>query len=170
LQALKKHIPLLSVSLLLSLFIYVFYRTEKTLINQFFIFLVSREHYYAMKCAVTTAFYLKDYLVYSLPEGLWVFCITITSSFFYLQVRNRKWSLVFVPILMALLLEVFQLLHITNGRFDWMDIAFSVGFWLLALFLTSANPGKEPLFQSFNTKTVCCIASYCIVYLAHVTL
>jgi hypothetical protein len=169
LQALKKHIPLLSVSLLCSLFIYVFYRTEKTLINQFIMLLVSREHYYAMKCGVTTVFFLKDYLVYSLPEGLWVFCITITSSLFYLKVRNRKYSLVFVPILMALIMEVFQLLHITNGRFDWIDVLFSVGFWLLALLRTSTNLGKEPLLGSFNAKTCWCIASYSIVYLAHVS-
>ncbi|AXY78662.1 hypothetical protein D3H65_15780 [Paraflavitalea soli] len=159
----------MSVSLLVSLFIYVFYRTEKTLVNQVIMALISREHYYAIKCGVTTALLLQDYLVYSLPEGLWVFCITITSSFFYLKVRNRQWSLVFVPIGMALILEILQLLHITNGRFDWMDIVFSAGFWLLALLLTSTNRGKEPLFQSFNVKTCCCVASYCIVYLAHVS-
>jgi hypothetical protein len=169
LQALKKDIPLLAVSLFLSLFIYVFFRTEKTLVNQVIVSLFTREDYYAIKNSVTTVLPLPGYLVYSLPEGLWVFCITLTSSFFYLRVRNRTWSLVYVPILMALLMEVFQLLHFTNGRFDWMDILFSVGFWLLALLRTSTNLGKEPLFQSFNSKSICCIVSYSIVYLAHVS-
>jgi len=68
-----------------------------------------------------------------------------------------------------LLLELLQLFHLTNGRFDIMDIAFATGFWLLALYCTKANAGKEPLFQSLNTRTVFCMMSYSIVYLAHVT-
>jgi hypothetical protein len=111
---------------------------------------------------------LDDYLIYSLPEGLWVFCITLTSSFFYLKVRKRKWSLVFVPVLITLIMELFQLFHFTNGRFDLMDIIFSVAFWLLALYCTKANTDKSSLFQSFNASAICCIVSYSIVYLAHV--
>jgi len=165
---LKKHVPLLAVSLFLSLFIYVFYRTEKTLINQIFIALFHRETYIFLKNRVTLLLPLPDYVIYSLPEGLWVFCITLTSSPFYLEVYKRKWSLVFVPILLALIMEIFQLLHFTNGRFDLMDIIFSTAFWLLALFYTRTNIGKEPLFQSVNITTACCISSYLIVYLAHV--
>lgn len=165
----KKYIPSLAVSLFFCLFIYVFYRTEKTLVNRVVITLFSQESYSGLKTSVTSILPLKDYLIYSLPEGLWVFCITLTSSFFYLEVQKRKWSLVFVPLLVALIIEVFQLLHFTNGRFDLMDITFAAGFWLLALFWTRTNSGKEPLFQSFNTKTICCMISYSIVYLAHVT-
>jgi hypothetical protein len=165
---LKKYIPLLAVSLFFCLFIYVFYRTEKTLVNQVVIALFSRESYTALKASITSILPLRDFLIYSLPEGLWVFCITLTSSFFYLEVQNRKWSLVFVPILIALIMELFQLLQITNGTFDLVDITAAAGFWLLALFCTRTNTVKEPVFQSFNTKTVCCMMSYSIVYLAHV--
>jgi hypothetical protein len=112
---------------------------------------------------------LNEYLIYSLPGGLWVFCITLTSGFFYVEVLNRKWSLTFVPILVAVAMELCQLFHWTNGRFDLMDITFSVGFWLLALLQTRTNPAKEPLFQSFNIKTICCMTSYSIVYLSHVS-
>ncbi len=165
----KKYIPLIAVSLFFCLFIYVFYRTEKTLVNQVVITLFSQESYCGLKISITSILPLKDCLIYSLPEGLWVFCITLTSSFFYVDVQKRKWSMVFVPMLVALIMEVFQLLHFINGRFDLMDITFSAGFWLLALFWTGTNSGRESLFQSFNTKTVCCMISYAIVYLAHVT-
>lgn len=168
-QALKKYIPLLTLSLLISLFIYVFYRTEKTLVNQLFIAVFSRESYFMLKANVTSFLPLPDHLIYSLPEGLWIFCITVTSSFFHFKVRDRKWRLVWVPILVALIMEIFQLLHLANGRFDMIDILFSTGFWLFALFYTRTNAGKEPLFQSVNIKTVCCMTSYFIVYLAHVT-
>lgn len=151
------------------LFIYVFYRTEKTLVNQFIITLFSYDRYAALKAGITSMLPLNDYLIYSLPEGLWVFCITLTSSFFYLEVQNRRWSLSFVPIVIALIMEVLQLLRVTNGRFDVMDITFAVCFWLLALLWTRTNQGKEPFFESFNARTICCAMSYCIVYLAHVT-
>jgi hypothetical protein len=59
-------------------------------------------------------------------------------------------------------------LHFAHGRFDWMDIIISTGFWLLALLYARTNIGKEPLFRSANTATICCIMSYSIVYLAHV--
>jgi site-specific recombinase len=166
---LKKYLPLLAVSLFVCLFVYVFYRTEKTLINQFVIALFSRERYTGLKSSITSMLPLKNYLIYSLPEGLWVFCTTLTSSFFYVEVQNRKWRLEFIPILLALVMELFQLLHFTNGRFDVMDINFSAGFWLLALFYTRAECRKELLFQSFDIRTVSCMISYSIVYLAHVT-
>ncbi len=165
----KKYIPLIAVSLLVCLFIYVFYRTEKTLVNQFVIALFSEESYADLKDSIRSQLPLQDYIIYSLPEGLWVFCITLTSSFFYLQVQNHRWSLVFLPIVVALIMELFQLFHFTNGRFDLMDIAFATFFWLLALWARRANPGKEPLFQSLNTRTLWCMTSYSIVYLAHVT-
>lgn len=165
----KKYLPLFTVSLFLSLFIYVFYRTDKTLINQIFIALFHQETYTVLKTRVTSLLPLPQYAIYSLPEGLWVFCITLTSSFFYLRVQERRLSLAVVPILVALVMEIFQMLNFTNGRFDWMDIVFSIGFWLLALFCTRSNIDKEPLFQSVNTTNFCCIISYSIVYLAHVT-
>lgn len=131
--------------------------------------LFSHERYISVKSIVTSLLPLHEYLIYSLPEGLWVFCITLTSSFFYLEVQKRKWYLVAVPLLLALILELFQLFHITNGRFDIMDLAFAFGFWLLALLWTRHNSVKEPLFESLDLKNISCIASYSIVYLAHVT-
>jgi len=166
---LKKYIPFLIISLFLCLFIYIFYRTEKTLVTRLFIALFSREEYSILKTRIKFFLPLQDCLIYSLPEGLWVFCITVTSSFFYLQMGKRKWELVFVPILVVLLMEIFQLLHFANGRFDLMDITVSTGFWLLALFCTRTNAEKEPLFQAVNTKTICCMLSYSIVFLAHVS-
>jgi hypothetical protein len=152
---------------LISLFIYVFYRTEKTLVNQVIIALFSYRGYTDLKINVTSVLPLKDCIIYSLPEGLWVFCITVMSGPFLLKIRRYRWNLVTAPLLISLLMELFQLLHFTNGRFDWMDIIFASGFWLLGYFLTRTNC-KVSLFQSFDAKTICCIFCYSIVYLAHV--
>ncbi len=130
--------------------------------------MISEDRYLCIRSEVTSLLPIGGCLVYSLPEGLWVFCITLTSSFFYLEVGNKRFSLLFAPILLALGMELFQLMNVTNGRFDWMDIAFAFGGWVLALLQTRTKPGVEPLFRSFNVNTAFFMASYSIVYLAHV--
>ena len=164
----KKLILLISVSLLVCLFIYVFYRTEKTVINQLFLSIFSIESYRGLKHAVSTFLPLNEYLIYSLPEGLWILSITITSKFFYLKLAGRKFNFVFAPLAFAIGLEICQLLHITNGTFDFIDIGFSVFFWLAAYIFVETNDREENIAKSIGMKTASCLASYSIVYLAHV--
>lgn len=164
----KKYIPILALCLSACLFIYVFYRTEKTLVNYIATALLSKEGYKGVKEIIISVLPLKDVIIYSLPEGLWVFCITITSSFFYIKMQNRKLSLTLIPLLLAILMEVSQLLQFTNGRFDFMDILFSAVFWLLALCCTKSVSAREPVFRSFDARTAFCVGCYSIVYLAHV--
>lgn len=163
----KKYIPPIVVSLLISLYIYVFYRTSKTLINKVIIELFSYEEYIALKSKIMMALPLNDHIVFSLPEGLWIYCITILSGPFCLIIRKRKYNLVFVPFITAVIMELFQLFHIANGRFDWMDILFSLFFWLLAFYQTKAMV-KQKFFKRLDAKSIWCICCYSIVYLAHV--
>ena len=65
-------------------------------------------------------------------------------------------------------LEICQLLHITNGTFDFIDIGFSVFFWLAAYIFVETNDREENIAKSIGMKTASCLASYSIVYLAHV--
>ena len=164
----KKFVPSIIMCLSLCLFIYVFYRTEKTLVNYVAVALLSKGGYEGIKEIIISVLPLKDAIVYSLPEGLWVFCITITSSFFYIRVRRRRYGLTMIPILLAIGMEVFQLLGISNGRFDYMDILLSAAFWLLAVYITRNNPDKEPIFQPLNARVIFCASNYAIVYMAHV--
>lgn len=154
---------------MICLFVYVFYRTEKTLINQIILACISHKTFSSIKLAVCTAIPLKEYFVFSLPEGLWIFCTTITSSFFYIECKGRKYSLNFFPVSIAVIMELLQLFRFINGRFDPMDLVFSVGFSSLALWLTrEVAVERQALFNTFDRKTVCCTASYAIVYFAHV--
>ena len=156
------------VSLLCCLFIYVFYRTEKTLVNQFVIAIMSPDHYFSLKHAVNQVIPLNDYFVYCLPEGLWVYCITLISGYFYIDYGKLRLSLVPLPLLLAGIMELFQLFHLSKGRFDWIDLFFVAGFWLAGLFSISPDVEKQPLFKRFYSGSVLCVASYLIVFLAHV--
>ncbi|KIA91947.1 hypothetical protein OC25_19420 [Pedobacter kyungheensis] len=164
----KKHYWYIAPALIISLFIYLFYRTDKTLVNQIFIQFSSLKTYEDLKYSITTTLPLNKYIIYSLPEGLWVFCITLTSKGFYIKFFNRQIDCVLIPPAFAIGLELFQLLHITNGRFDILDIAISLLFWFLALKITQTKARLENVFNAFNLNSAVCLLSYCIVYLAHV--
>lgn len=164
----KKEYGLIIISLLISLFIYLFYRTEKTVINQLFISLFSYNTYAAIKSWVTHQWPLPKTIINSLPEGLWVFCITLTSRNFFIKMGRFHLDLLFAPILFSLSLELLQLLHITNGRFDVWDIGLSILFWAVASFLIQPKMAKQNIMAPFNTRSLICVLSYLIVYLAHV--
>lgn len=155
-------------ALLVSLFIYLFYRTEKTVINEIFISIVSLDTFTGWRQHITSTLPLNTHLVYSLPEGLWVFCITLTSKFLFVRTSSREIDLLFVPLLFAIGLELFQLLHLTNGRFDFWDIGFSLLFWTVANYLIHYKNTRQNILDPFNTRSMLCILSYLIVYLAHV--
>jgi hypothetical protein len=165
---LKKNYPLIILSLLISLFIYLFYRTEKTVINEIFISLVSFDHYVALRSSITDTLRLNEHIIYSLPEGLWVFCITLTSKFLFAKVRSREMDLVFVPLIFSTGLELFQLLHLTNGRFDFWDIGVSVLFWAVANYAIKHNGTRQNILDPVTVRSFTCFLSYQIVYLAHV--
>lgn len=155
-------------SLLVSLFIYVFYRTEKTVVNEIVIRMISLEGYATLKKAVNGWLPLHALVIYSLPEGLWVFCTTLTSKPYYLGHPCRRIDCLVIPLLCCVGLEILQLLHFTNGRFDPMDILVSVGCWLIAAFAFAGKPGRQNLLAPLNGSRMVCLASYGVVYFSHV--
>lgn len=164
----KRKYIFISTALLISLFIYLFYRTDRTLVNEIVVRMISFDTYAKLKAYIVDTLPLNDVIVFSLPEGLWVFCITLTSKPYYIGLGNRRIDCVYIPLLFCLTLEIFQLLHITNGRFDFMDIGVFVVFWILGNCILSNRAEKQNILAQPNLKTVVCLASYCIVYLAHV--
>ena len=155
-------------SLLFSLFIYLFYRTEKTVINEIFISIMSFEKFVALGQRISNTLPLNEHIIYSLPEGLWVFCITLTSMFLFVEIGGRKFNLLFLPLIFSIGLELFQLLHLTNGRFDFWDVGFSILFWSIANYLVKRKGSSQNIGEPFTGRSFLCISSYLIVYLAHV--
>lgn len=158
----------IALCLLICLFIYLFYRTEQTVINQIFIALTSKETLFVIKESVTAALPLSKFIVYSLPEGLWVFCITLTSKSLFVTIGRREIDLIFVPLLLAITWEFLQLFHVTNGYFDFIDIGFSILFWIIAKYVIKDNNQRQNIIKPFNIRSFICIFSYAIIYLSHV--
>lgn len=164
----SKNTFLIILSLLVSLFIYLFYRTEKTVINTISIHIFSINNYETLREAITNLLPLNKAIIYSLPEGLWVFCITLTSKPFYIQLYNRRVSCVFIPLIFCIGLEFLQLFHLTNGRFDFVDIWISISFWVIANYFFDHSADKQNILKPINLRSMACFCSYAIVYLAHV--
>jgi hypothetical protein len=137
-------------------------------VNQILIRIISLDTYRALKANIARALPLKDVVIYSLPEGLWVFCITLTSKPFYIRLNKRRFNCVFIPLIFSVGLEMLQLFHITRGRFDFMDIGVSVIFWILGAYVLKDRAEKRNIFTWPDSKTIVFLASYAIVYLAHV--
>lgn len=154
--------------LLLSLFIYLFYRTEKTVVNEIVIRAISFDTYATLRKVVNRLLPLNELVIYSLPEGLWVFCITLTSRPYYILQENRRINCVVVPLIVFVGLELAQLLHFTNGRFDPMDILVSALFWFIAAFAFDDKLDKQNILIPLNGRKLVCFLTYVIVYLSHV--
>lgn len=163
----NKKYTLICISLLVSLFIYLFYRTDRTVVNQILIQIISFKTYTLLKSNIVKFVPLNSIVIYSLPEGLWIFCITLTSKPYYIRLYQLRIYCLFIPIVSCVLLEILQLLHFANGRFDFMDIGVSFVFWILGVFLCKASE-KQDIIEKSGLKMIICLASYSIVYLAHV--
>ena len=164
----RKNYFFILICLSLTLFIYLFYRTEKTVINEIFIYITSFDRFIELQKVITNLIPLNKHIIYSLPEGLWVFSITITSKFLFLKIGNHKINLLFVPLIFSIGLELFQLLNLTNGRFDFWDIGVSILFWFVANYLIPYKTIHQNILNPFTTRSLICVFSYIIVYLAHV--
>jgi hypothetical protein len=133
-----------------------------------FIYMVSCDNYKEWRKIISGHLHLNEAIIYSLPEGLWVFSITLTSKVLFFKVGDREIQLVFLPLIFSIGLELFQLLHLTNGRFDFWDIYASVLFWAVANYFIRYSTNSQNIFHPISLTSIICIFSYLIVYMAHV--
>ena len=167
-QTLKRIYSLAVIALLIALFIYLFYRTDRTVINGLFSNLFSLENYLVWKGAISHRLPLSNWMIYSLPEALWVFAISLTSKSLFIEVGRWRLDLIYWPLVFSIGLEFLQLFRITHGRFDLLDILLSVLAWLLARYLVHYNGLHRNIFRPITVRGIICIVSYALVFLAHV--
>lgn len=138
------------------------------MINEIFIYCISFETFIELRTSITNTLPLNELIIYSLPEGLWVLSITLTSNFLFFKIGKREINLIFAPLIFSISLELFQLFHFTNGIFDYWDIIFAILFWAFANYLIKQKNSRQNIFNPFNIKSIICLLSYLIVYLSHV--
>jgi hypothetical protein len=158
----------ISMAFLTSLFVYLFYRSEKTVVNELIILIFSLETYGNIRTGIVDAVPLNKLIIFSLPGGLWVFCATALARDFYFRIKNQKIQLSLLPVQFAIGLEFMQLIHLTKGRFDLWDILFYLIFWWLASHSNKYDRSQQNILSPFTLRGFTCLACFISVYLAHV--
>jgi hypothetical protein len=165
----KRTYSVIGIALSVSLFIYLFYRSKNTVVNELIVLLLTPTTYSEIRTRITDMIPLSEPILFSLPGGLWVFCMTVLSRDLYLQIRRHKIMIVNLPLLFAIGLEFLQRLRITNGTFDLVDIGFYLLFWMLAYFGFKPRSAEPDRLSPFTFKGFICLACFLAVYLAHVS-
>ncbi|MCX8472766.1 MAG: hypothetical protein ORN85_03860, partial [Sediminibacterium sp.] len=156
------------ISLSIALFIYFFYRTDHTLINKIYIAMMGHEQYINLKGLLQHNLHLNNWVIYSLPGGLWVFAATIVSKRYNIQINDYKINLRFIPLIIVLCIEIAQFFHWNPGVFDSLDIFLGWVGWLGGIYFFKSYKNSCQRISIINMKSWFCIMTNAIVYLAHV--
>ncbi|MCU0437615.1 MAG: hypothetical protein MUC49_06840 [Raineya sp.] len=132
-----------TICLLVSLWIYVFYRVEQIVVNRIIISITSPAFFKQVSLTIRNLLPLPNFVVYSLPEGLWVFAITIISGSQILKIGKIKLTMIYIPLIVACLIELVQYMRWSKGTFDILDIAVVWISWMLAYMFEKQNSTKH---------------------------
>ncbi len=153
------------IPLIICLFIYTFYRAEETNVN-LLLKHVFHSDFQSIRAHVSETIPLPSVVIYNLPEGLWIFSITLLGANLFLTITQRKIHIVYFPILFVLLLEILQLFKITDGTFDLLDIVISSAFWLLALAYCSTYESSLRELKNNRARFILFIIVFSLAYLS----
>src|SRR6185312_6035883 len=95
--------------------------------------------------------HLPRFIVYSLPDGLWVYSLTAFFVRIWSQTRRSVLSTIFLSLSLVLGAgsELGQLIRLVPGTFDWIDFLFYIAAAVLAFYFVS---GADPK-RSLNERT-----------------
>ena len=115
--------------------IYVFFRPESIMMFKWFPFL-SVIH---KQVRVFHTTHIPDFLVYSIPDGLWLFSYILLIGVIWNFNYHRCFFLIMLLPVYAISHEILQLYHLVPGYFDILDfvvyvVATLVGIGVLVIF------------------------------------
>ncbi len=149
----KYHLYILT-SLVISLVIYITFRSDNIVINQILFKITPINYNYSSN--------IPDFIIYNLPQGFWVFSVTLISKNLYF----KKINLAYLPLFFSFYIELIQYLNLTNGTFDYWDlIAATLGFFISNNFIECPYK-KQNILSKFNLRTIVFFFSYIIVVLS----
>lgn len=132
--------------------IYVLFRADNILIFKFFQFIgISEMINNIRNVTMEFSIYLPDWILFSLPDGLWVYSLNIFCLFFtgyYLDFKNCYF--VIVGIFLGIGSELLQLINLIPGTFDIIDLIVCILSLSLAMFTYSIS--KKIYLKQFLKK------------------
>jgi hypothetical protein len=167
--SLKKYHLQVLLPLMASLFIYIFYRTDQTVVNELVLRIFTFESYATVKKQVQSLLPLNALLVYSLPEGLWVYSTTLVSKELFIKFRQYRLEGNYFSLIFSFAVEALQGLGLVKGTFDLFDIASATFFWAIAMYWTNTPAYRGiPILKTFDSRWASCVFCFSIVYLSYI--
>ena len=130
----KKILTLFTIIPLVSgIIIYLFFRKSNIILFDWLLFSELKDSFNYLKI---TSNDIPDWFIYFLPDFLWMF--SFTSLMIYIWQKeityfNLLW--IFIPLLFAILFELFQKFKIFKGTYDNLDILSYVTGNILSILL-----------------------------------
>src|SRR5258705_9612857 len=133
--------------------IYVFWRDPALLMFKWFRVLGLEPLVLQLRMfAAATEPGLPRWIVYSVPDGLWVYALTAFMSQAWWSAPSSPFKTFWLSlgVVLGAGSELGQLAHIVPGTFDWTDFLFYVSAAALALVFAARNNSK----RSLNERTI----------------
>jgi hypothetical protein len=114
--------------------LYILFRSSELKMFKWFAFIGFDDEILSMRMN-TLKFknYIPDWLLYSLPDGIWVYSFTSVLLIFWdNDYKNLKiWIL--IPFITGIIIEILQGLKLFRGTFDVLDLSFSIIAFVLSV-------------------------------------
>tara|TARA_B100001758_G_C17838167_1_gene317784 strand:+ start:76 stop:471 length:396 start_codon:yes stop_codon:yes gene_type:complete len=115
------------LSLLLGFLIYLFFRPNNLIYNNFISF--------PIKLNIESNSLITNFLIYSLPNGLWSFSYAQLIFHIYKDYTSKIILLSSIMVFLGILIEIFQYQAFISGIFDLFDIFSYLLFHILILII-----------------------------------
>jgi hypothetical protein len=113
--------------------IYVLFRSDSLLMFKWFEFLGLSNIVYIVRESVTNI-NLFDWVIYSLPDGLWVYSFATCLIILWNENKSYLFLFLIIPFLLGPGVEILQFFNLFKGTFDLMDLIITIIAFSLSLF------------------------------------
>jgi hypothetical protein len=137
-------------------------------VTSILILLISFETYELIRGVIVVLLPLNYFVIYCVPEGLWVFSLTLAGKGLYFPLKNKRINLSVLPLVFAIGLEFLQLTPFNKGDFQFLDIVACCIGWIIPQYFFKQIGESEPIIKPFSYKGFLFTLIFSIVYLAHV--
>jgi hypothetical protein len=92
--------------------------------------------------------YIPDFILYSLPDGLWVYSGTVLFLRIWRHEKNSfsKYFWILLPFAVSILMEFSQLFNLIRGTFCFNDVLFIIFLFIIPIYISlNKNGGSNEI-------------------------
>lgn len=114
--------------------IYLFFRSDSLIMFKWLKFL-GLSNIISIAREWVANFNLFDWVLYSLPDGLWVYSFTSCLIILWNENKGYQFLFLFIPVLLGPGVEILQFFKLFKGTFDMIDLTVTTVAFILSLLI-----------------------------------